>query len=102
MIRDQCSFRPGLGSNGIDAAQLSTQVAEAKQAGAIVIAYDRLIKNTQAVDYYVAYDNFKVGELQGQALLDGMKAKKPDGPCTIELFSGSPDDNNSAASSTAR
>ena len=79
-----------------DAAQLSTQVAAAKQAGAYVIAYDRLIKNTPDVDYYVAFDNFKVGQLQGQALLEGMKAKKPTGPYTIELFSGSPDDNNSS------
>ncbi|MDI6100289.1 sugar ABC transporter substrate-binding protein [Actinoplanes sp. NEAU-A12] len=78
-----------------DAAQLSTQVAQAKQAGTVVIAYDRLITNTKDVDYYIAFDNFKVGQLQGQALLDGMKAKKPTGPWTIELFSGSPDDNNS-------
>ncbi|WP_204045489.1 substrate-binding domain-containing protein [Acrocarpospora phusangensis] len=78
-----------------DAAQLSTQVAQAKQAGAVVIAYDRLIVNTADVDYYIAFDNFKVGQLQGQALLDGMKAKKPEGPWTVELFSGSPDDNNS-------
>ena len=77
-----------------DAAQLSTQVAQAKQAGAVVVAYDRLITNTKDVDYYVAFDNFKVGQLQGQALLDGMKAKKATGPWTIELFSGSPDDNN--------
>jgi putative multiple sugar transport system substrate-binding protein len=79
----------------IDAAQLTTQVEAAKQAGTTVIAYDRLLKNTNAVDYYVAYDNFKVGELQGKALLEGMKAKKPNGPYTIELFAGSPDDNNS-------
>ncbi|MFF3403487.1 substrate-binding domain-containing protein [Streptomyces sp. NPDC002659] len=78
-----------------DASQLATQVAQAKQAGATVIAYDRLITNTPDVDYYIAFDNFKVGQLQGQALLDGMKAKKPKGPWTIELFSGSPDDNNS-------
>jgi putative multiple sugar transport system substrate-binding protein len=78
-----------------DAAQLSTQVQQAKQSGAVVIAYDRLITNTPDVDYYIAFDNFKVGQLQGQALLDGMKAKKPTGPWTIELFSGSPDDNNS-------
>ncbi|MGW3356929.1 substrate-binding domain-containing protein [Streptomyces bungoensis] len=78
-----------------DASQLSTQVAQAKQAGATVIAYDRLITNTPDVDYYVAFDNYKVGQLQGQALVDGMKAKKPKGPWTIELFSGSPDDNNS-------
>jgi putative multiple sugar transport system substrate-binding protein len=77
-----------------DAAQLSTQVAAAHAAGAKVIAYDRLITNTPDLDYYVAFDNFKVGQLQGQALLDGMKAKKPTGPYTIELFSGSPDDNN--------
>lgn len=78
-----------------DASQLATQVAQATQAGATVIAYDRLITNTPDVDYYVAFDNFKVGQLQGQALVDGMKAKKPKGPWTIELFSGSPDDNNS-------
>ncbi|MFC4016449.1 substrate-binding domain-containing protein [Micromonospora sp. GCM10011542] len=77
-----------------DAAQLSTQVAAAHAAGAKVIAYDRLITNTPDLDYYVAFDNFKVGQLQGQALLDGMKAKKPNGPYNIELFSGSPDDNN--------
>ncbi|MDT0212897.1 sugar ABC transporter substrate-binding protein [Rothia sp. ARF10] len=78
----------------IDGAQLGTQVKAAKDAGATVIAYDRLIKNTDAVDYYVAYDNFKVGELQGNALLEGMAAKKPSGPYNIELFAGSPDDAN--------
>jgi putative multiple sugar transport system substrate-binding protein len=79
-----------------DAAQLSSQVAAAKQAGATVIAYDRLILNSDAVDYYLAYDNFKVGQLQGKALLDGLKAKDPNKkPYNIELFSGSPDDNNS-------
>jgi putative multiple sugar transport system substrate-binding protein len=78
-----------------DGSQLSTQVADAKRAGATVIAYDRLILNTKDVDYYVAYDNEKVGELQGQALLDGMKAKFPDKKnFNIELFAGSPDDNN--------
>ena len=79
-----------------DGAQLSTQVEAAKAAGVTVIAYDRLILNTAALDYYVAYDNFKVGQLQGQALLDGMKAKKATGPYTIELFSGSSDDANSS------
>ncbi|MGG7508203.1 substrate-binding domain-containing protein [Plantibacter sp. YIM 135249] len=78
-----------------DGGQLATQAKAAHDAGAVVIAYDRLILNTENVDYYVAYDNFKVGELQGQALLDGMKAKKATGPYTIELFSGSSDDANS-------
>jgi putative multiple sugar transport system substrate-binding protein len=80
-----------------DGSQLSTQVADAKKAGAMVISYDRLILNTRNVDYYVAYDNERVGELQGQALLAGMKAKYPGkASYNIELFAGSPDDNNSS------
>src|SRR6476659_2420065 len=78
----------------IDGAQLGTQLQQAKDSGATVIAYDRLLLNTDNVDYYVAYDNFKVDELQGKALLDGMKAKKPNGPYNVELFAGSPDDAN--------
>ncbi|RDV45865.1 sugar ABC transporter substrate-binding protein [Leifsonia sp. ku-ls] len=80
----------------VDGGQLAAQAKAAHDAGATVIAYDRLILNTPDVDYYVAYDNEKVGELQGQALLDGMKAKFPDKKSyNIELFSGSPDDANS-------
>lgn len=79
----------------IDGSQLGTQVEAAKAAGATIIAYDRLVKNTDAVDYYVAYDNYKVGQLQGQALLDGLKARKGNGPYNIELIAGSPDDSNS-------
>ena len=78
-----------------DSGQLGTQVKAAHDAGAIVIAYDRLILNTADVDSYVAYDNFKVGQLQGQALLDGLKAKKATGPYNVELFSGSSHDANS-------
>ncbi|MCQ1947724.1 MULTISPECIES: sugar-binding protein [unclassified Arthrobacter] len=78
----------------IDGSQLGSQLQDAKDAGITVIAYDRLLTNTENVDYYVAYDNFKVGQLQGQALLDGLKEKKPEGPYNIELFAGSPDDAN--------
>jgi putative multiple sugar transport system substrate-binding protein len=78
----------------IDGSQLGTQLKQAKDSGATIIAYDRLLLNTENADYYVAYDNFKVGELQGQALLEGLKAKKPSGPYNIELFAGSPDDAN--------
>jgi putative multiple sugar transport system substrate-binding protein len=80
----------------VDGSQLGTQLAQAKEAGITVIAYDRLLLNTEDVDYYVAYDNFNVGELQGQALLDGMKDRKPEGPYNIELFAGAPTDANSA------
>ncbi len=80
-----------------DGKQLATQVQAAKDAGAYVIAYDRLIENTDALDYYVAFDNFKVGQLQGEALLDGLAERAGhDAPYNIELFSGSPDDANSA------
>ena len=44
----------------IDGSQLGTQLKAAKDKGIKVLAYDRLLKNTDAVDYYVAYDNFKV------------------------------------------
>lgn len=78
-----------------DGAQLSAQVEAARDAGAIVIAYDRLILNTEAVDYYLAFDNFEVGRLQGEALLEGLAATYPDlDSYNVELFSGSPDDNN--------
>ena len=79
----------------VDGKQLNTQLADAKANGVTVIAYDRLLQNTKDVDYYIAYDNFKVGELQGQALLDGLKARKGDGPYNIELIAGSGDDANS-------
>jgi putative multiple sugar transport system substrate-binding protein len=77
-----------------DGSQLGSQVAAAKKAGIIVIAWDRLITNTANVDYYVAFNNYHVGELQAQALLDGLKAKKSTGPYNVELFAGSPDDSN--------
>lgn len=79
----------------IDGSQLGTQLAAAKQAGITVIAYDRLLTNTPDVDYYVAFDNYKVGQLQGQSLLEGLKERKGDvDKWNIELIAGSPDDNN--------
>lgn len=80
----------------IDGSQLGTQLEAAKDAGAYVIAYDRLVKNTDAVDYYIAYDNYQVGQLQGQALLDGLAERRGDQDTwNIELIAGSPDDANS-------
>jgi putative multiple sugar transport system substrate-binding protein len=78
-----------------DGKQLGSQVAAAHANGAVVIAYDRIIQDTKDVDYYVAYNNEKFGELQGQALLDGMKARFPDAKTyNIELFSGASTDPN--------
>ncbi|HWD62936.1 MAG TPA: sugar-binding protein [Humibacter sp.] len=77
-----------------DGSQLNTQVAQAKKAGITVIAWDRNILNTKNVDYYVAFNNYKVGQLQAQALVDGMKAKKSTGPYNIEIFAGANTDAN--------
>jgi putative multiple sugar transport system substrate-binding protein len=78
----------------IDGSQLGTQLEAAKATGATIIAYDRLVKNTKAVDAYIAFDNFKVGVLQGTALLQGLKERKGAGPYNIELIAGSSDDAN--------
>ncbi len=78
-----------------DGSQLTSQVKSAKAAGATVIAWDRNILNTKNVDYYVAFNNYKVGQLQAQALLQGLKEKKGDKkPYNVELFAGSADDAN--------
>ncbi|GAA4673090.1 sugar-binding protein [Frondihabitans cladoniiphilus] len=77
-----------------DGSQLGTQVKQAKAAGIPVIAWDRNITGTADVDYYVAFNNYKVGQLQGQALLDGLKAKKASGPYNVELFAGASTDAN--------
>ncbi|MDR5699517.1 substrate-binding domain-containing protein [Agromyces aerolatus] len=80
-----------------DGKQLGTQLQQAADAGVKIIAYDRLLENSENVDYYVAFDNFKVGQLQGEALLEGLAARSGhEAPWNIELFSGSPDDANSA------
>ncbi len=79
----------------IDGSQLGGQLREAKEDGAVVIAYDRLLLNSPHVDFYVAYDNFKVGELQGRALLEGLAKRKGASPWHVELLAGSPDDANS-------
>lgn len=78
----------------IDGSQLGSQLEAAKEAGAYIIAYDRLVKNTEAVDLYIAFDNYQVGVLQGTALLEGLAERKGEGPYNIELIAGSPDDAN--------
>jgi putative multiple sugar transport system substrate-binding protein len=77
-----------------DGSQLTSQVKSAKSSGAVVIAWDRNILNTKNVDYYVAFNNYKVGQLQANALLKGLKEKKDGGPYNVELFAGSADDAN--------
>jgi len=78
----------------IDGTTLSDVLKQAKANGIIVIAYDRLIRDTPNVDYYATFDNFQVGVLQAQSIEQGLALKDGKGPFNIELFGGSPDDNN--------
>ncbi len=85
----------------IDGTTLSGQLDAAKAKGIPVIAYDRLIRDSANVDFYVTFDNFKVGVQQATSLLVGLGIKNEDGtdgtakgPFNIELFAGSLDDNN--------
>ncbi|WP_102223462.1 multiple monosaccharide ABC transporter substrate-binding protein [Acidimangrovimonas sediminis] len=80
----------------IDGTTLSNALDNAAASGIKVIAYDRLIKDSPNVDYYATFDNFKVGVLQADSLVEGLKQRFPDvKPWNVELFGGSPDDNNS-------
>lgn len=85
----------------IDGGALGQQLDDAKAAGVKVIAYDRLLTGDENVDYYATFDNFKVGVMQANSLLTGLGYLDADGnktgkkgPWHIELFAGSPDDNN--------
>ncbi len=78
----------------VDGSQLGAVLEEAEAAGIYVIGYDRLIENTTGVDGVVQFGSVKTGELQGQALLDGLAANKGNGPYNIELFGGGPADPN--------
>ena len=79
----------------IDGTTLSNALANAKAADIKVIAYDRLIRGTGDIDYYATFDNFKVGVEQANSLVKGLEERFADEkPWNVELFGGSPDDNN--------
>jgi putative multiple sugar transport system substrate-binding protein len=71
-------------------------VTEARRDGVHVIAYDRIISNSADYDYYITFNNFKVGQLQGQSIVDGLNlnAATAAAPRRIALFAGSPTDGN--------
>lgn len=78
----------------IDGTTLSKALQNAADRGVKVIAYDRLIRGSKNVDYYATFDNFQVGVLQANSIVDKLGLKQGKGPFNIELFGGSPDDNN--------
>ncbi|GBQ22422.1 xylose ABC transporter substrate-binding periplasmic protein [Tanticharoenia sakaeratensis NBRC 103193] len=78
----------------IDGTTLSDTLRRAAAHGVKIIAYDRLIRNSPDVSYYATFDNFKVGVLQATSLVQALGLPAAKGPFNIELFGGSPDDNN--------
>ena len=79
----------------IDGTAIGPILSTAASKGVKVIAYDRLINGSPNVDYYATFDNYKVGQLQGQYILDNLdKFKGSDGTINMEPFAGSTDDNN--------
>lgn len=91
MINGGCSV---LVIAAIEANSLSTVLEKAKSANIPVIAYDRLIMNTDAVAYYATFDNYKVGVTQAQYIIDTLDLDNADGPFNMEVTAGDPGDNN--------
>ena len=78
----------------IDGDSLGTVLAQAKEAGISVIAYDRLIMNSDAVSYYATFDNYMVGTKQGEYIKEQLDLDNAEGPFNLEIFTGDPGDNN--------
>ena len=78
----------------VDGTTMTDILKRAHADGIKVIAYDRLIRNSADVDYYATFDNFQVGVYQANSIVDALGLKDGKGPFNIELFGGSPDDNN--------
>ena len=78
----------------IDGGALGDVLAKAKDAGIMVIAYDRLLMGTEAVDYYATFDNYKVGTIQADFIIKTLDLENTDKTFRMEVFAGSPDDNN--------
>jgi len=78
----------------IDGTTLTDVLQKAAEKGVKVFAYDRLIRNSANVDFYAAFDNFAVGVAQAGSIIETLNTGTEKGPFNLELFAGSPDDNN--------
>jgi len=79
----------------VDGHSLVTVMAKAKTAGITIIAYDRLIMETDAISYYATFDNYMVGTIQGEYIRDRFELDNLEGSINLEFFSGDAGDNNS-------
>ncbi len=78
----------------IEGSSLGEALDMAKSAGIPVVAYDRLLMNSDAVSYYATFDNYMVGTKQGEYLVDVLELDKTAGPYNLEITAGDPGDNN--------
>jgi putative multiple sugar transport system substrate-binding protein len=78
----------------IDGTALKGVLAQAAKEGIKIIAYDRLIRDSGDVSYYATFDNYLVGKIQGEYIVDALGLADGKGPFNMEAFGGSPDDNN--------
>lgn len=78
----------------IEGSSLGEALDMAKSANIPVIAYDRLLMNSDAVSYYATFDNYMVGTKQGQYIVDTLDLDNVDGPFNLEITAGDPGDNN--------
>ncbi len=78
----------------IEGSSLGEALDMAKSANIPVIAYDRLLMNSDAVSYYATFDNYMVGTKQGQYIVDTLDLDNADGPFNLEITAGDPGDNN--------
>jgi len=78
----------------IDGQSLTNVLAQAARENISVIAYDRLIRDTPNVNYHVTFDNFLIGVYMADYIVKALDIDNQPGPFNIELFGGSPDDNN--------
>ena len=78
----------------IEGSSLGSALDLAKEQGVTVIAYDRLLMESDAVSYYATFDNYMVGTIQGQYIEEKLDLKNAEGPFVIEITAGDPGDNN--------
>ncbi|MBR6342559.1 MAG: sugar-binding protein, partial [Selenomonadaceae bacterium] len=91
MIQEGCKV---IIIGAVDANSLSDVLEQAKRKNIKIISYDRLIMNTDAVDYYATFDNLAVGTMQGEYIEEKLNLKNGGGPFSMEITAGSLDDNN--------
>ena len=92
MINEKCK---ALIIAASDCYNLDTTLKKAADEGIEIIAYDRLIMDTQYVDYYCTFDNFEIGEEQGKYIINALDLERRTDPITMEIFSGAADDSTS-------